>query len=43
MKPSRYNVIFYCNKKIYIFNTMSCALAEINNELALKLKKAKMA
>lgn len=39
MKVSKYNVIFYCNKKRYVFNTLTCALAEIDDEIASKLSK----
>lgn len=41
MKASKYNVIFECGKKKYIFNTLSCALAEIDSEVASKLSEAK--
>lgn len=30
MKPSKYNIIFKHNNKIFAFNTMSCALCEAN-------------
>ena len=39
MKASKYNVIFDCAEKKYIFNTMTCALAEIDNKIALELDK----
>lgn len=39
MKASKYNVIFDQNEKKYIFNTRTCALAEINDEVASILEK----
>lgn len=41
MKSSIYNIIFDQNGKKYIFNTRTCALAEINDEVASTLNKTK--
>ena len=40
MKSSKYNIFFDRNGKTYVFNTMTCALAEINKEINLELDKA---
>lgn len=41
MKPSRYNFIFEHNNQKFAFNSLTCALAKVNNDFLDILKSPK--